>query len=29
LHAGDFRKLTASLAHLFEQIGNLPDGKVK
>ena len=29
LHAGDFRKLTASLTHLFEQIGNLPDGKVK
>jgi cysteinylglycine-S-conjugate dipeptidase len=29
LHAGDFRKLTASLAHLFEQIGDLPDGKVK
>ena len=29
LHAGDFRKLTASLAHLFENIGNLPGGKVK
>ena len=29
LHAGDFRKLTASLSHLFEQIANLPDGKVK
>ena len=29
LHAGDFRKLTASLTHLFEQIGNLPDGKEK
>jgi acetylornithine deacetylase/succinyl-diaminopimelate desuccinylase-like protein len=29
LHAGDFRKLTASLAYLFEQIGSLPDGKVK
>jgi acetylornithine deacetylase/succinyl-diaminopimelate desuccinylase-like protein len=29
LHAGDFRKLTASISHLFEQIGNLPDGKVK
>jgi acetylornithine deacetylase/succinyl-diaminopimelate desuccinylase-like protein len=29
LHAGDFRKLTASLAHLFDQIGSLPDGKVK
>jgi acetylornithine deacetylase/succinyl-diaminopimelate desuccinylase-like protein len=29
LHAGDFRKLTASLAHLFHNLGNLPDGKVK
>ncbi|MBI3821953.1 MAG: M20/M25/M40 family metallo-hydrolase [Planctomycetes bacterium] len=29
LHAGDFRKLTASLSHLFDQIGDLPDGKVK
>jgi acetylornithine deacetylase/succinyl-diaminopimelate desuccinylase-like protein len=29
LHAGDFRKLTASLSHLFEQIGDLPEGKVK
>ncbi len=29
LHAGDFRKLTASLTHLFEEIGNLPDGRVK
>jgi acetylornithine deacetylase/succinyl-diaminopimelate desuccinylase-like protein len=29
LHAGDFRKLTASLAYLFENLGNLPDGKVK
>ena len=29
LHAGDFRKLTASISHLFEQIGALPDGKVK
>ncbi len=29
LHAGDFRKLTASLTHLFDQIGTLPDGKVK
>jgi acetylornithine deacetylase/succinyl-diaminopimelate desuccinylase-like protein len=29
LHAGDFRKLTASLAHLFDNLGNLPDGKVK
>jgi acetylornithine deacetylase/succinyl-diaminopimelate desuccinylase-like protein len=29
LHAGDFRKLTASLAHLFENLGRLPGGKVK
>ncbi len=29
LHAGDFRKLTASLAHLFDNLGSLPDGKVK
>lgn len=29
LHAGDFRKLTASLTHLFDQLGNLPDGQVK
>ena len=29
LHAGDFRKLTASISHLFEQIGALPEGKVK
>ncbi|MBM3992733.1 MAG: M20/M25/M40 family metallo-hydrolase [Planctomycetes bacterium] len=29
LHAGDFRKLTASLSHLFDQLGDLPDGKVK
>ncbi len=29
LHAGDFRKLTASISHLFEQIATLPDGKVK
>jgi acetylornithine deacetylase/succinyl-diaminopimelate desuccinylase-like protein len=29
LHEGDFRKLTASLAHLFERLGALPDGKVK
>jgi acetylornithine deacetylase/succinyl-diaminopimelate desuccinylase-like protein len=29
LHAGDFRKLTASLAHLFDNLGKLPDGKVK
>ena len=29
LHAGDFRKLTASLAHLFDLLGALPDGKVK
>lgn len=29
LDLGDFRKLTASLTHLFANIGNLPDGKVK
>jgi acetylornithine deacetylase/succinyl-diaminopimelate desuccinylase-like protein len=29
LHASDFRKLTASLAHLFENLGKLPEGKVK
>jgi cysteinylglycine-S-conjugate dipeptidase len=29
LHEGDFRKLMASLAHLFENLGALPDGKVK
>jgi acetylornithine deacetylase/succinyl-diaminopimelate desuccinylase-like protein len=29
LHAGDFRKLTASLSHLFEQLGSLPEGKVR
>jgi acetylornithine deacetylase/succinyl-diaminopimelate desuccinylase-like protein len=29
LHAGIFRKLTASLTHLFDNLGNLPDGKVK
>jgi acetylornithine deacetylase/succinyl-diaminopimelate desuccinylase-like protein len=29
LHEGDFHKLMASLAHLFENLGNLPDGKVK
>jgi acetylornithine deacetylase/succinyl-diaminopimelate desuccinylase-like protein len=29
LHEGDFRKLMASLAHLYENLGSLPDGKVK
>ena len=29
LHEGDFHKLMLSLAHLFENLGNLPDGKVK
>src|SRR6266851_2467558 len=29
LHEGDWRKLMASLAHLFENLGALPDGKVK
>lgn len=29
LHEGDWKKLMASLAHLFNNLGNLPDGKVK
>jgi acetylornithine deacetylase/succinyl-diaminopimelate desuccinylase-like protein len=29
LHEGDWRKLMASLALLFENLGNLPNGKVK
>ncbi|HKI35593.1 MAG TPA: M20/M25/M40 family metallo-hydrolase [Gemmataceae bacterium] len=29
LHQGDWFKLMASLAHLFQNLGNLPDGKVK
>ena len=29
LHEGDWRKLMASLANLFENLGNLPDGRVK
>jgi acetylornithine deacetylase/succinyl-diaminopimelate desuccinylase-like protein len=29
LHAGDFRKLTVSLAHLFENLGKLPANGVK
>ncbi|HXG11174.1 MAG TPA: M20/M25/M40 family metallo-hydrolase [Gemmataceae bacterium] len=29
LHEGDWRKLMASLAYLFENLGNLPGGKVK
>jgi acetylornithine deacetylase/succinyl-diaminopimelate desuccinylase-like protein len=29
LHEGDFHKLMASLAHLFENLGNLPGGRVK
>jgi cysteinylglycine-S-conjugate dipeptidase len=29
LHEGDFRKLMASLAHLFENLGTLPGGRVK
>jgi acetylornithine deacetylase/succinyl-diaminopimelate desuccinylase-like protein len=29
LHEGDFKKLMASLAHLFDQLGRLPGGKVK
>jgi acetylornithine deacetylase/succinyl-diaminopimelate desuccinylase-like protein len=29
LHEGDFRKLIPSLIHLFNNLGNLPEGKVK
>jgi acetylornithine deacetylase/succinyl-diaminopimelate desuccinylase-like protein len=29
LHEGDFHKLMTSLAHLFDNLGKLPDGKVK
>jgi acetylornithine deacetylase/succinyl-diaminopimelate desuccinylase-like protein len=29
LDGGDFRKLTKSLSYLFQNIGALPDGKVK
>lgn len=29
LHEGDWRKLMASLAHLYENLGNLPNGRVK
>lgn len=29
LHEGDLRKLMATLAHLFQNLGNLPDGRVK
>ncbi len=29
LHEGDFRKLMATLAHLFQNLGNLPGGRVK
>lgn len=29
LDVGDFRKLMASLAHLFDELGKLPEGKVK
>jgi acetylornithine deacetylase/succinyl-diaminopimelate desuccinylase-like protein len=29
LHLDDFRKLTRSLAHLFDNLGQLPGGKVK
>jgi acetylornithine deacetylase/succinyl-diaminopimelate desuccinylase-like protein len=29
LHEGDFKKLMASLAHLFENLGKLPPGRVK
>ncbi len=29
LHEGDWKKLMASLSHLFDNLGNLPGGKVK
>jgi len=29
LHEGDWKKLMASLVHLYNNLGNLPDGKVK
>ena len=29
LHEGDFKKLMASLVHLFENLGKLPAGQVK
>jgi len=29
LHEGDFKKLMASLVHLFENLGKLPGGRVK
>src|SRR5262249_33006118 len=29
LHEGDFKKLMVSLVHLFENLGKLPDGRVK
>jgi acetylornithine deacetylase/succinyl-diaminopimelate desuccinylase-like protein len=29
LHEGDFRKLMATLAHFFQNLSQLPDGKVK
>jgi acetylornithine deacetylase/succinyl-diaminopimelate desuccinylase-like protein len=29
LHEGDFKKLMASLAHLFDNLGKLPGGRVK
>ena len=29
LHEGDFQKLAASLAHLFDLLAKVPDGKVK
>lgn len=29
LHEGDFKKLIASLANLYQNLGELPDGKVK
>jgi hypothetical protein len=29
LHEGDFRKLMAALAYLFDNLGNLPGGRVR
>ncbi|HMP17481.1 MAG TPA: M20/M25/M40 family metallo-hydrolase, partial [Gemmatales bacterium] len=29
LHEGDWRKLMASLCHLYDNLGSLPNGKVK
>ena len=29
LHEGDWKKLMASLVHLFDRLGKVPGGKVK